>query len=220
MNILICDDHRLFGDALSMVLSARSWSVVGVANDPAKALAMVATTHVDTCLMDLNFPQGATGIEGIVSIRETSPDTRVIVLTASSDPQLIMRAVKSGADAIVFKDDELDHIVDVVARTHRSGGAPEPQVASPPAPPARAEHDPSAFLTTREREVLQRLVDGKTGKDLARSMGVAYSTARTHVQNVLMKLGVHSQLEAVAYAIEHNLCEPSRRPAARDESRI
>jgi two-component system nitrate/nitrite response regulator NarL len=218
VNILICDDHRLFGDALSMVLSARSWDVVGVANDPAKALAMVATTQVDTCLMDLNFPQGATGIDGIVSIRETSPDTRVIVLTASSDPQLIMKAVKSGADAIVFKDDELDHIVDVVERTHRTrNGAATPEPEAPPAP-RRAEPDPGAFLTTREREVLQWLVDGKTGKDLARSMGVAYSTARTHVQNVLMKLGVHSQLEAVAFAIEHNLCEPSRRAQARGES--
>jgi two-component system nitrate/nitrite response regulator NarL len=208
MNILICDDHRLFGDALSMVLTARSWRVVGVANDPAKALAMCATTKVDTCLMDLNFPEGATGLEGIASIRETSPDTRVIVLTASSDPALIMRAVKSGADAIVFKDDDLDHIVDVVGGTERGH---EESPAPPPTQPETSRDRNGVFLTAREREVLQWLVDGKTGKDLARNMGVAYSTARTHVQNVLVKLGVHSQLEAVAYAIEHHLCEPARR---------
>jgi two-component system nitrate/nitrite response regulator NarL len=209
MNILICDDHRLFGDALSMVLTARSWSVVGVANDPAKALAVCATTNVDTCLMDLNFPEGATGLDGIASIREASPETRVIVLTASSDPALIMRAVKSGADAIVFKDDDLDHIVNVVGGTER--GREESPATQPPTPPATSRDRNGVFLTAREREVLQWLVDGKTGKELARHMGVAYSTARTHVQNVLVKLGVHSQLEAVAYAIEHNLCEPARR---------
>jgi two-component system nitrate/nitrite response regulator NarL len=209
MNILICDDHRLFGDALSMVLTAQSWNVVGVASDPAHALATVATTHVDACLMDLHFPEGATGLEGITSIRETSPSTRVIVLTASSDPALIMSAVRSGADAIVFKDDDLEHIVNVV------GGMDRTQVEAPSTPgPARPVHrsddDGARFLTAREREVLQWLVDGKTGKQLAQHLGVAYSTARTHVQNVLMKLGVHSQLEAVAYAIEHNLCEPGR----------
>jgi DNA-binding NarL/FixJ family response regulator len=199
-----------------MVLTAQSWNVVGVASDPAHALATVATTHVDTCLMDLHFPEGATGLEGITSIRETSPDTRVIVLTASSDPVLIMGAVRSGADAIVFKDDDLEHIVDVV------GGTDRPQVDEPPPPapppPLRPREDGGRFLTAREREVLQWLVDGKTGKQLAQHLGVAYSTARTHVQNVLTKLGVHSQLEAVAYAIEHNLCEPGRRAEAPEQT--
>lgn len=210
MNILICDDHRLFGDALSMVLTRKSWSVVGVASDPAKALAICATRQVDTCLMDLNFPEGQTGVDGIASIHETSPETRVVVLTASSDPELLMRAVRSGADAILFKDDDLDHIVDVVGSTQRSRAA-APQPAPAPVAPPDPRPRPELFLTAREREVLQWLVDGKTGKQLAVHLGVAYSTARTHVQNVLMKLGVHSQLEAVAYAIEHNLCEPNRR---------
>lgn len=220
MNILICDDHRLFGDALRMVLTARSWSVVGVANDPAHAVAMVSSTQVDTCLMDLNFPDGTTGLQGITSIHATSPGTRVIVLTASSDPTLIMRAVQSGADAIVFKDDDLEHIVEVVERTH---GSSVPAVASTApamsALSARAHAgDTGQHLTAREREVLQCLVDGKSGKQLAGHIGVAYSTARTHVQNVLMKLGVHSQLEAVAYAIEHNLCEPGRSTAGVDNT--
>jgi DNA-binding NarL/FixJ family response regulator len=221
VNVLICDDHRMFSDALSMVLTARSWSVVGIAIDPAHAVEVVSRTQVDTCLMDLNFPEGTTGLAGITSIHQTSPDTRVIVLTASSDPTLIMRAVESGADAIVFKDDELDHIVEVVERTHRerTTEAPPARAAAGGARPNGARTgEPAHFLTTREREVLQALVDGKSGKQLAREIGVAYSTARTHVQNVLVKLGVHSQLEAVAYAIEHNLCEPGRRTHAPDDT--
>jgi two-component system nitrate/nitrite response regulator NarL len=214
MDILICDDHRIFGDALTMVLTARSWRVVGVASDPAHAVEVVSRTNVDTCLMDLNFPEGTTGLQGIASIRATSPDTRVVVLTASNDPVLIMQAVQSGADAIVFKDDELDHIVEVVERTHASHGSPSRFARSSSAPQTIGTNS----LTEREREVLQGLVDGKRGKELARHLGVAYSTVRSHVQNVLMKLGVHSQLEAVSYAIEQNLCEPHRRSAPRDAS--
>ena len=81
MNVVICDDHRLFSDALARVLSARAWNIVDCAIDPAHAVAAVARGHVDACLMDLSFPDGDTGIEGIVSIHQASPDTRVVVLT-------------------------------------------------------------------------------------------------------------------------------------------
>jgi two-component system nitrate/nitrite response regulator NarL len=210
MNVVICDDHRLFSDALARVLSARAWNIVDCAIDPAHAVAAVARGHVDACLMDLSFPDGDTGIEGIVSVHQASPDTRVVVLTATSDPQLVMRAVQSGADAIVFKDDDIDHIMEVVEGAHNDRSATPRRVVAP-APPARApRNDGSAslsqFLTEREREVLERLVRGESGKQLARQMGIAYSTARTHIQNILVKLGVHSRLEAVAFAVEHDLC--------------
>jgi DNA-binding NarL/FixJ family response regulator len=207
MNVVICDDHRLFSDALAIVLGAREWTVVDCAIDPAHALAVIASEQVDTCLMDLMFPDGPTGIDGIRSIHATSPDTKVVVLTSTSDPNLIMKAVESGADGIVFKDDDISHIVAVVERVqrgevvmHRARPKPAPVVTA-----AVSTHELGRFLTDRECEVLEHLVRGESGTELARSMGIAYSTARTHVQNVLAKLGVHSRLEAVAFAIEHEL---------------
>jgi DNA-binding NarL/FixJ family response regulator len=214
MNVVICDDHRLFSDALATVLAARAWTIVGCAVDPAHAVATVSQTHVDACLMDLSFPGGNTGLEGIVSVHEASPDTKVVVLTASSDPQLIIQAVQSGADAIVFKDDDIDHIMDVVERT-REDPARQTTVA-----PARREHAASTstldarrdvnelgrFLTKREHEVLEHIVRGESSKYLAQQMNISYSTARTHIQNILAKLGVHSRLEALVFAVEHGLC--------------
>jgi two-component system nitrate/nitrite response regulator NarL len=224
MNVVICDDHRLFTDALARVLSAREWNVVACAVDPAHAVAAVATEQVDTCLMDLTFADGDSGIQGISAIHTASCETKVVVLTASRDPLLIMQAVDAGADAVVFKDDDIDHIVDVAERdapepaAHqlarmRRRDAREAVAASTPSP----ADDLARFLTDREREVLDRLVHGESSKQVALHMGIAYSTARTHVQNVLAKLGVHSRLEAVAFAVEHHLCVPAG--TASDERR-
>jgi two-component system nitrate/nitrite response regulator NarL len=216
MNVVICDDHRLFTDALARVLTARDWNVVACAVDPAHAVAAVATEQVDTCLMDLTFADGDSGIQGITAIHTASSDTKVVVLTASRDPLLIMQAVDAGADAVVFKDDDLDHIVDVAERD-----TPEPatqQLARMRRRDAREaasanagspSDDLARFLTDREREVLDRLVHGESSKQVALHMGIAYSTARTHIQNILGKLGVHSRLEAVAFAVEHGLCVPA-----------
>jgi two-component system nitrate/nitrite response regulator NarL len=227
MNVVICDDHRLFTDALARVLSAREWHVVSCAVDPAHAVAAVATEQVDTCLMDLTFADGDSGIQGITAIHTASCDTKVVVLTASRDPLLIMRAVDAGADAIVFKDDDIDHIVDVaerdlpepaghqLARARRRSGRHPREACT--AVERAAGDDLARFLTDREREVLDRLVHGESSKQVARHMGIAYSTARTHIQNILGKLGVHSRLEAVAFAVEHGLQLPVD-PAAAGES--
>lgn len=222
MNIVICDDHRLFSDALASVLAARNWNVVSCAVDPAHAVAAVATNQIDVCLMDLSFPEGDTGLEGIVSVHETSPETKVIVLTASSNPQLIMRAVQSGADAIAFKDDDVDRIADIMARSQEQGESSS-SAASAPTLGAKQSHAESVerlattssgaddllrFLTQREREVLERMTRGESGRQLAAHMEISYSTVRTHVQNILAKLGVHSRLEALAYAVEHGVGQP------------
>lgn len=206
MRVVICDDHRLFSDALAIVLSARDWTVVDCAVDPAHAVATVTSEQVDTCLMDLTFPDGPSGIDGIGSIHTASPDTKVVVLTATSDPNLIMRAVDSGADGIVFKGDDIGHIVEVVERVQRGEVLMRTARPRPLAPRAASPTtDLGRFLTDREVELLEHLVRGESGTELARNMGIAYSTARTHVQNVLTKLGVHSRLEAVAFAIAHGL---------------
>jgi two-component system nitrate/nitrite response regulator NarL len=219
MNVVICDDHRLFTDALARVLSERAWHVVACAVDPAQAVAAVATEQVDACLMDLTFADGTSGIQGITAIHSASADTRVVVLTASRDPELIMRAIDAGADEILFKDDDIDHIVAVAER-----GAADPDGSHVAKPrrrdvrvPERAVDTSSAddltrFLTDREREVLDRLVRGESSKQVALHMGIAYSTARTHIQSILEKLGVHSRLEAVAFAVEHGLRVPAPAP--------
>jgi two-component system nitrate/nitrite response regulator NarL len=218
VNVVICDDHRLFSEALATVLTARNWSIVACAEHPEHAVAAAAEHHVDACLMDLSVPDGYSGVAGVASVRKASPRTKVVVLTASTDPQLIVDAVRSGAHAVAFKDDDIDRIIDLVELAS-SGTVDPPLEATRPARPAAVPtdfarheaHDLAHFLTPREHEVLERMVRGESGRHLARQMNISYSTSRTHIQNILAKLGVHSRLEAIAFAIEHELCRPRPR---------
>jgi two-component system nitrate/nitrite response regulator NarL len=217
MKVVICDDHRLFAEALAYVLTARAWTIVGKAANPAHAVAVVARTQVDLCLMDLTFVDDTTGIAGIAAVHEASPNTKVVVLTASSDPALIISAVQSGADAIAFKNDEIDRFIDIAERTVDGRGATETTLGrgSSSGMATRGEHATEAsgeplvrFLTDRELEVLDHLVCGESAKTLARALGISYSTGRTHIQNILAKLGAHSRVEAVAFAIDNDLGRP------------
>jgi DNA-binding NarL/FixJ family response regulator len=208
MRIMICDDHRLFSDALSSVFTARQWEVVERAATPAHAVAVVAREQVDAVLMDLNFPDGDTGITGIESVRASSPDTRVVVLTATTDPRLIMRAMQAGADDIVFKDDEIDDITNAIEQVVHGRRRTGREVVRHRPSSVRETDELLRFLTDREVEVLAHLVRGESGKQIACALAISYSTARTHIQNVLAKLGVHSRLEAVALAVERGFTGP------------
>lgn len=222
MRLAICDDHRLFVDALATVLRGRGWDIA-CTDDPGDAVSIVRETNVDVCLMDLIFPDGMLGLDGISQVRAASPSTQVVVLTAVSDAKTLAKAVASGAAGIAFKDDDIDQIVEVVecvcdgeAVSHR----PTPRSSVRTESRSHAAGGLGYFLTPRERETLERLARGESGPQLAKNMAISSTTARTHVQNVLTKLGVHSRLEAVAFAVANNLVrvphegDPPIRPTA------
>jgi DNA-binding NarL/FixJ family response regulator len=205
MRVLVCDDHRLFAECLATVLAARGHHVVTV-RSPHDALGAIAAavetagdaaTPVDVCVMDLMFPGGIDPFDAIGDIVMVSPDTRVIVLTACSPAFAEAQAIEAGAVDFLTKDGELSQIIDTV---ERSRGATRPV----------ARHSGAVHLTAREREVLERLVRGERTRAIAGAMNVSYSTARSHVQSVLRKLGVHSRLEAVALASRHSLVPVDR----------
>jgi two-component system nitrate/nitrite response regulator NarL len=208
MNVVVCDDHRLLAECLSLVLEARGHRVIATVNDPDEAVRIVTDREVDVCVMDLSFPD-ASGFDAIDAISRTSPGTQVVVLSGSSQPFAEMRAIEAGAAAFVLKDDDVSRLIDVVEQVYSRDGT----VATMPLRGTEAHGAVEQFatrLTAREREVLQRLVSGERTQAIAAGMGVSYSTARTHVQNVLHKLGVHSRLEAVAFAMRHSLVPVGR----------
>jgi len=166
------------------------------------------------CVMDLHFPSGD-GIEGISRVVEASPRTRVVVLTGTTDPRTIDDAITAGASAWVAKSEPTQRIVDAIEQARSMRGRIQLKTASDAARAATRtpEEKLIRFLTSREREVLERLVAGQTTSVMAREMRVAYSTARTHIQNVLTKLGVHSKLGAVTLAARNGVLpiRPDRR---------
>jgi two-component system, NarL family, nitrate/nitrite response regulator NarL len=209
VKVLICDDHRLLAEALGTVLRSRGHDPVSLAADPDEAVARVRERDVDVCVMDLFFPR-ADGIAGISRVLEASPRTRVVVLTGSSDPNAVDDALAAGASSWVAKSEPTQRIVDAIEQA-RSMRVVQRKPASESRSGTRTpEEKLIRFLTSREREVLERLVAGQTTSVMAREMRVAYSTARTHIQNVLTKLGVHSKLAAVTMAARNGVTPPRR----------
>lgn len=200
MRILLCDDHVLLAEAMQSLLRAAGHSV-SVAHCPRDALDSVAEVKPDVCVMDIGFP-GADGLQAVARLRDSAPDTRVLVLSAIADAQTIATAVELGAAGYMCKDMGVADIVRAIERVHDGETVLAPHVLRTLTRRSEVRSDDIhwlvSFLTQREREVLRRIVIGQSTVEMARDMGITRSTARTHVQNLLQKLGVHSRLEAVA----------------------
>jgi DNA-binding NarL/FixJ family response regulator len=212
MKLVLCDDHRIFAESLALVLEARGYVVAAVTETPAEALEAVIASTPDVCVIDLAFP-GGDGLELLRQITHAAPSCRVVVLTASVDPAVLSAALDSGAAGFAVKTQAVDDIVVAIERANAReiAVAPALLVAALAHRMATSGRDESEsqrlarFLTPREYEVLERLVHGEDTGTIARGMGVARSTARTHIQSVLTKLGVHSRLEAAIVAVRESI---------------
>lgn len=214
MKVLICDDHRLFAEAFAYVLTASGHDVIGCVASPDAAVDSVATNDVEVCVMDLHFPTGS-GVEGIARVLAASPTTRVVALTGSSQPGMLAAAIDAGAHGVAVKEHDIYQVIHTVERVHAGEMVIDAALLS--AKDALLPRDNgngvARSLTAREREVLAHLVGGASTAELAQAMTVTYSTARSHIQNVLTKLGVHSKLEAIALAVSHELVPLPKLPS-------
>jgi two-component system nitrate/nitrite response regulator NarL len=210
MSVLVCDDHRLFAETFAFVLSAKGHEVAGCVDSPDEAVRVVASRAIDVAVMDLLFPAGS-GIEGIAQVIAASPTTRVVGLSDRYVPVVLASAVRAGAQGIAVKEHDLDRLVHTIERVHAGEclvdlNAVAAETAGGHGVNGRAR---GGLLTRREQEVLEHLVGGASTPELAKAMRVRHSTARTYIQHVLTKLGVHSKLQAVAYAVNNRIVPPS-----------
>jgi len=216
LRVLLCDDHAVFVEALEFVLDRAGYSVVRTISHPAQAMAVLRRGVVDVCVLDLVYggsgePTGGDSVFNLMpELRRTAPDTRFLLLTGFRSPDLNAAARSAGFTGVVNKHCRVAEILSAIERVGR--GDP---VALPPVP-ARAGRPASRlteaqrmanYLTQREREVLGHLVTGADTTTLARTMGVSWTTARSHVQSVLSKLGAHSRLEAATAAVRHGVVD-------------
>lgn len=201
--MVVLDGNRLFGDALAAVLERRGHQVVESGTRPEDALRAVQEHDVDVIVVEIAFPKWA-GLDAIQSITETSPTTDVVVLTEGVDRSLTEKALAVGARVCVDKRSRLEVVVDAIESDGVNGHVTTGASAAT-ATDQWSKGSLGRFLTPREREALEGLAAGESTAGLAARLGVSAATARTHVQNVLSKLGVHSRLEAVIFAVENGL---------------
>lgn len=198
--ILVFHRDALFVDAMQAALDPEDVQVV-----PADSIDEVyaASGDVDSCLIDVRL-DGA--LDALRKLSATEPGLRVLGFADSDDRRQIAAVVRTGAAGWVTTADGLDRLLHVVRREKTDSRTRRAAARQMMARAARRPRQPQ-LLTARETEVLAGLADGASTKALAARLNVSAATARTHVHNVLGKLGVHTRLEAVAYAVEHQLIE-------------
>jgi DNA-binding NarL/FixJ family response regulator len=215
IRVLLVDDHVLLTDALSQILVRETdIHVVGVAATVAEAKAL-ARERLDVVLMDYRLPDG-TGAEATRAIKARWPAARVVMLTALNDDETILESIQAGADGYLTKDHAVDEVVEGVRAAHAGETLLPRSVIVGIAQRVAAARDRGADrrqiepLTPRELEVLRALSEGLSTPEICDRLFIAPNTLRTHVQNIMGKLRVHSKLEAVAFALRHRLVEPPR----------
>jgi DNA-binding NarL/FixJ family response regulator len=201
MQLVLCDDNRILGEALGSVLSARGHRVLAVTTSVADGIAAVDTHRPDACLLDLCFPD-RNGLDAARAMRRCQPDTKILVLSCLADPAALSEARKIGVAGFLRKDQKADTIIGALDVIGAGGMAFDPQLLRQAGrrTVAQPSESPLGALTPREKEVLRRIVVGQSTGQMAREMNVATSTLRTYVKNILAKLGAHSRLQAAAIA--------------------
>lgn len=215
IRVLFVEDHQLLADALTALLGREpDIEVAGVARTVAEAKTM-SKDRLDVVLMDYHLPDG-TGAEATRAIKARWPGARVVMVTALTDDETVLESIQAGADGYLTKDRAAQDVVHAVRAAHAGETLLPRTVIAEIArrvATARERGDERRLvepLTPRELEVLRALTDGLSTPEICDRLFIAPNTLRTHVQNIMGKLRVHSKLEAVAFALRYRLVEPPR----------
>ncbi|MGD0604216.1 MAG: response regulator transcription factor [Streptosporangiaceae bacterium] len=202
ISVLIVDDHPVVRRGLRVLLEVQDGiEVTGEAGDAATALALAADVAPDVILLDLKLP-GADGIAVLGELKARDSAARVLVLTSATEPAAASLAVRSGAAGVLYKDVDPDALVRAIRSVHDGHLLLAPEAAGTLMHPAAVAGLDA--LTTREREVLAELAQGRSNREIARALGVSEKTVKTHVSSVLAKLGVADRTQAALLAVRHD----------------
>jgi DNA-binding NarL/FixJ family response regulator len=205
VTVVLADHHVVVADGLRVLLDAEDdLAVVDVAHDDGQAVTSAARHRPAVLMLDAQLPVGQLD-QTLVGVRAASPRTKLLVLSGASDPETTAAVLACGADGSSAKDCSSRQLASLARRL---AADEQPVVRS--VEPSRPGRDPMVelrlqSLSGRERELLEMVAVGWSTRRIAAHWRVSYLTVRSHMQNLLVKLGVHSQLAAALFAIEHGL---------------
>ena len=209
MRILIADDHDIVRLGLKQLLTDRAgWEICAEATTGNESVELAKQFKPEVVLMDIGMPE-LNGIEATHEIRKLLPETKIVILTMHFSDQLTPDIVEAGASGYLLKSDAGRQLVTAV-ETVAKGGSYFTSQAADTTVGAHTMPRSSAFKqqpTPRERQIVLLLVDGKSSKEVATSLGISVKTVETHRANLMRKLELHSICKLVVYAIKNKIIE-------------
>lgn len=209
IRVLIVDDHQVVRRGLRTFLEVQGdIEVVGEAADGNEGADRAAELRPDVILMDVRMP-GSDGITALRRLREAGNTARVLIVTSFTEQRTVVPALRAGAAGYVYKDVDPDALAGAIRSVHAGHVLLQPEVAGAlladdvPVPGGGR----AGALTEREREVLHLIADGRSNREIARTLVLSEKTVKTHVSNILMKLDLADRTQAALWAVRHGLGE-------------
>jgi two-component system response regulator DevR len=207
IRVMIVEDHRIVAEGLVALLSSLpDMTVVGSAGSVAESAPLAQSQAPDVALLDFRLPDG-TGAEAGARIRELSPDTKLIFLSRDDSDAARIAAVEVGASAFLHKSRAATEVVDAIRLVAKGGNLITPRTVATLVTKRRTRTAQLQSLTAREKDVLRLLATGAGSRDISQTLGISYTTMRTHLRSLGRKLGVHSRIEAIAKSRELGLLD-------------
>jgi DNA-binding NarL/FixJ family response regulator len=200
IRILSADDHPLLRAGITTLIATQSdMQLVGEASTGREAVQLHRELHPDVTLMDLQMPEMG-GLDALIAIRSEDSNARIIVLTTYSGDALAQRALRAGAQAYVLKSLVRTEILNTIRAVYRGETRVQDDIAAD-----IAKHTANAPLTTREIEVLQLVASGCANKEISARLSVNEETIKTHIRNILAKLGADDRTHAVSLGLKRGI---------------
>jgi DNA-binding NarL/FixJ family response regulator len=211
IRILLADDHTVMRGGLRLLLERQpDFIVVGEAADGRQAVALAETENPSVVVMDIAMPM-LNGIEATLQIASRNPRIAVIILSMHSDESYVLRALKAGARGYLLKDSAEADLIKAVRSVHEGRTSFSPVISRMLLEDyirqlqQRGGEDSYELLSSREREVLQLIAEGKSNKEIASMLNLSLYTVETHRTHILQKLNLHSVPELILYAVRKGI---------------
>ena len=206
--ILLADDHQVVRRGFGLILSAQpGWEIVGEAANGREAVGLAEQLQPDLIVMDVSMPE-LNGIEATRRIAEFAPRCRILALSMHRDAVYVREILRAGAHGYLLKDASDQDLVDAVRAVSMGQGYLSPAVSGSVLSDYRKHvTDPIDLLTSREREVLQLIAEGKTNKEIAQDLNLSVYTVDSHRGRIMEKLNLHSAGELIRFAIRNGLIQ-------------
>ena len=202
IRVLAVDDHALLREGIAALVNAESdMKLVAEATNGQEGIEKFRVHRPDVTLMDLQMP-GLNGIEAIIGIRSEFPSARIIVLTTYTGDVQVLRALRAGAQGYILKGHVRRELLDTIRAVHAGQKRIPPEVAA-----ELADHATDDGLSSRELDVLRLIATGNANKEIACQLAIAEDTVKSHVTNILAKLGANDRTHAVTIGLKRGIIE-------------